>query len=367
MWTESRFKVEKVMNRFNEKINMQKKRKCTLKDVAREANVSVGTVSHYLNNANSVKLENRQRIKSVISQLGYTPNISARSLASGKSKNIILFVLSERVISPTTWLHQLPMIQTAHDLLSANGYSLQICIVYEDDYDCFICKVRNCVESKAADGILLLSVWKIRDDLIDYLVSKHYPFVCLDNEGDRENVQYVCFDNQKLMSDMVDVLYHYGHRRIAYINVHSHQQDMHLRYLGYVYGMHIHELPLDEDNILYGDFSIESGYQCVLKALGEGRKFTAILCGNDNMAVGAFKALTEHGLRVPEDISLIGVDNSIAANACSISLQTVEFDMQRLAEVAVKLLLEDMLTGNTRGGILRLGYKTVQGCTLEYV
>lgn len=342
---------------------MQKKR-CTLKDVAREANVSVGTVSHYLNNAMNVKQENRQRIKSVISQLGYTPNISARSLASGKSKNVILFVLSESVISPTTWLHQLPIIQTVHDLLGAKGYTLQLRIVYEDDYESFFEKVRNCVDSKAADGILLLSVWKMRDQMLDYLLEQRYPFVCIDNEGNLANAQYVCFDNQMMMSDMVDLFYQHGHRRIAYIHVHTHQQDMHLRYLGYTYGMRAHDLPVDEGLVLYGDFSIESGRRCVLEALKAGKQFTGVLCGNDNMAVGALKAIREMGLRVPEDISLIGVDNSIAANACTPRLQTVEFDLQRLAEMAAKILLEDMASGKSNGMVLRMGYKVIPGLTL---
>ena len=79
-----------------------------------------------------------------------------------------------------------------------------------------------------------------------------------------------------------------------------------------------------------------------------------MLCGNDNMAVGALKAIREMGLRVPEDISLIGVDNSIAANACTPRLQTVEFDLQRLAEMTAKILLEDMASGKSNGMVLRL-------------
>ncbi|MEG1514482.1 MAG: LacI family DNA-binding transcriptional regulator [Clostridia bacterium] len=338
--------------------------KCTLKDVAREANVSVGTVSHYLNNPSIVRLENRQRIKRVISRLGYTPNASARSLASGKSKNVILFVLSEKKISPTTWLHQLPMIQTVHDRLSEQGYSLQMRIVYEEDYVPFLEKIHNCVEGKMADGILLLSVWKLRDELIDYLLEWRYPFVCLDNEGTQENAPYICFDNRALLMQLVDLVYEYGHRKIAYINVQSDQQDMYMRYTGFLEGMRKHNLKVDEKNVLHGDFSINSGRECVLRALDAGADFTAILCGNDNIAVGALKAITEKGLRVPEDISLIGIDNSIAANACTPRLQTVQFDMPRLAELGVQTLLDAMVTGVVTGQVLRLNYEIIPGATL---
>lgn len=339
-------------------------RKFTLRDVAQEARVSVGTVSHYLNNPESVKPINKQRIESAIDQLNFTPSVSARSLASGKSRNIMLFVLSERIISPTTWLHQLPVIQTVHDMLNASGFSLQVAIAYEEDYDSFFAKVRLSVESGAADGILFLSVWKLQDELIDYLVDREYPFVCLDNEGEHRNVDYVCFDQRQLMNDLFDEIYAFGHRSIAYVGVRSHQQDMYLRFEGYCDGLRRHDLAFDDRRVLYGDFSIESGKACVGKALDEGFDCTAILCGNDNMAVGALEAIVERGMDVPGDISLVGVDNSIAAKACTPHLQTAEFDMEKLAMLGVRALLRRIDRDVEKGTLRRLKYKLIDGATL---
>ena len=339
-------------------------RKFTLRDVAQEARVSVGTVSHYLNNPESVKPINRLRIESAIDQLNFTPNVSARSLASGKSRNIMLFVLSERIISPTTWLHQLPVIQTVHDMLNANGFSLQVAIAYEEDYDSFFAKVRLSVESGAADGILFLSVWKLQDEMIDYLVEKQYPFVCLDNEGEHKSVDYVCFDQRQLMNDLFDEIYGFGHRNIAYVGVRSHQQDMYFRFKGYCDGLRRHGLVFDDRRVLYGDFSIESGKACVAKALDEGFDCTAILCGNDNMAVGALEAIVGRGMDVPRDMSLVGVDNSIAAKACTPHLQTAEFDMEKLAKIGVQTLLKRINRGTEKAKIKRLKYKLINGATL---
>ena len=340
------------------------KRKVTLRDVACEAGVSVGTVSHYLNNPESVRRENRRKIEAVIHRLDFVPNVSARSLAVGRSNNVVLYILSERIISPTTWLHQLPMIQTIHSLLSRAGYSLQIVIVYEDDADDFMNRVRGSVEGKAADGILILSVWEPPERISDYLVKARFPFVALDSEGERPEVQYVCFDNRRLMSEIVDMVYRRGHRKIAYMGVRSQQQDMNMRFQGYLDGMCRNGLPIEDANILYGDFSIESGRRCVEESLSTGGEYTALLCGNDNMAVGALKAIEARKLNVPGDISLIGIDNSVAAKACARRLNTVEFDLAEMARIGVERLLSKM-NGKETAGVVRLGYRLIQGETLR--
>ena len=336
----------------------------TLKDVAKEAKVSVGTVSNYLNNPNSVKPINRLQIERAVELLGFTPNVNARVLATGKSRTVILYIQSEEKISPTTWLHQMPTVQAVHDSLQKEGYALQIRIVYANDEDGFYDSVKNCVESKVADGILLLSVWKIPDKIINYLTKRKFPFVCSGYECFYPKATSIYYDNYGMMRSLVDLLCQKGHRKIAYITVRSMPQDAHYRYQGYLDGMKEHHLAIPEEYTLYGDFSIESGRRCMREALKNGCDFTAVLCANDNMAVGALQTIAEMGLRVPEDISLVGVDNSIAANACTPRLHTVEFDLEALGEFSVKELLRIIHNSNHHRIKTKLGYTVVPGKTI---
>lgn len=338
--------------------------KYTLRDVAQEAKVSVGTISNYLNNPDRVKLANRERIEKAIQLLEFTPNVNARILATGVSKNVVLYVLSERLISPTTWLHQLPSIQTICDELFAAGYNMQMSIVYADNLQDTYANVCRCVEGKGADGILLLSVWEISETIIDYLLAKQFPFVAAGSYVRHADACCVFFDNAAVMRDLVDILVDNGHRRIGYIGVRSGQQDVQRRFLGYAEEMRRWNLPIKDGDVLYGDFSISSGHSAMRDALEAGWKCTAALCSNDNMAVGALKALEEAGLSIPGDVSVAGVDNSIAAEAYRLKLDTVQFDLKELGRIAVKQLLTLMSGEEVKEKKMVAGYQIIRGETI---
>lgn len=341
-----------------------KKKRPTLKDVAMKAGVSVGTVSNYLQDPQRVKPSNRGSIKDAIDELRFIPNISARTLASGRSRNVALFLVSEESISPSTWLHQLPMIQTLHDHIQAEGYALSIHIVSARDHEKLSQEVAYVVESGSADVLVFLSVWQLPDNLIEMLNEKDVKYVSLDNTSEKYNFNTIYFDNSALVENLVDILYDLGHRRIGYISVKSGQQDMAYREKGFLRSIKKHGLYCDEDTILYGDFSIESGYACVSKMLRNGSDLTAIVAGNDNMAVGALKALVEHGLSVPRDFSIIGIDNSLAAHASTPVLQTVQFDQKRMGELAAVLVMQLARDEIKEISKIKLGYKIIPGGTI---
>lgn len=343
---------------------MKKKTKPTLKDVAIKAGVSVGTVSNYLQNPQKIKPSNREIIQNVIDELNYIPSVSARNLAMGRTKNVALFILSEVSISPSTWLHQLPMIQILHDRIQDEGYVLNVHIVAAQNEKKLYERVAYVVESKSAEVLVFLSVWQLPDRLVDMLNEKEVKFISLDNTSEKYDINTIFFDNSAAVESLVDLLYDLGHRNIGFISVKSGQQDMHYRKLGFMRGMKKHGLSYDKETILFGDFSIESGYACVSKLLRGGSDLTAIIAGNDNMAVGAVKALTEVGVSVPNDFSVIGIDNSIAAHASSPVLQTVQFDLKRMGEEAANLVIQ--MAKNESEGItkIKLGYKIIPGGTI---
>lgn len=316
-----------------------KKKKATLKDVSIKADVSVGTVSKYINDPYSVKEVNRKKIAEAIKVLDFTPNVYAQKLARGKSNTILLCIVSEKNISPSTWLHQLPVIQAMNDSLIKEGYSLQIRIVAAAKPSQLEACVKSCINGREADGIAILSAWEVPKKIVEGMKKFSFPFVLLDGNCPEIVANEVCIDNQQMVKDLVHILVELGHEEIGFINVRSGQQDMKQRLHGYEKGLRDEGIPIHKENILYGDFSIKSGYACVSDMLKRGGECTAFICGNDNMAVGAVKAIQDFGLSVPKDISVIGIDNSIAAKACSPSLQTVQFELEHMGFQASHQLL----------------------------
>ena len=316
-----------------------KKKNPTLRDVAKVAGVAVGTVSNYLNKPDTVKEKNRLEIEEAIRKLNYSPNTMAQRLAKGQSSTILLYILSENAIGSSTWLHQLPMIQTINDYLQNTKYALHIKIggVDKPEYACEY--LMNCIASKTIDGVAILSAWEVSRDIIMTFLHYDFPFVLLENENLLTHDSDIIFDNQKMVEDVVDYLYKKGHRKIGFINVDSSQQHIRKRMEGYFSGMKRNNLPILDKWIMEGDFSIESGYACMSRLLSCEQIPTAIVAGNDNMAVGAIKAITEKGYRVPQDISVVGIDNSIVSQACVPELTTMEIPLKQVGETAIRQLL----------------------------
>ncbi len=336
-------------------------RKATLKDVSVRAGVSVGTVSKYINDPYSVKEVNRRKIAESIKALDFTPNVYAQKLAKGKSNTILLCIVSEKNISPSTWLHQLPVIQAMNDSLTKEGYSLQIKIVAAAKPQQLDNCVKNCINSREADGIAILSAWEVPKKTVQDMKRQNFPFVLLDGNCPDMAANEVCIDNKQMVKDLVHILKELGHSKIGFINVLSGQQDMKFRFRGFKDGMKAEKLDIEEKLVLYGDFSIESGYACVKAMLESGEQCTALICGNDNMAVGAVKAIQDQGKHVPEDISVVGIDNSIAARACTPSLQTVEFALGQMGRQASYQLLDQIKEKTCTEIRTMVQYKIIEG------
>ena len=344
-------------------------RKATLKDVSEKANVSVGTVSKYINDPYSVKEKNRKKIAEAIKELDFTPNVYAQKLARGRSNTILLCIVSEKNISPSTWLHQLPVIQAMNDSLIKEGFSLQIRIIPAASPQQLSMSIKNCINSREADGIAILSAWEIPKKIVMSMKKVAFPFVLLDGNCPEVEANEVCIDNRQMVEELVFLLEKMGHKKIGFMNVKSGQQDMQWRYQGYQDGMKKLGLNIQEDYVLYGDFSLASGYRCMaemLEAYG-GPHCTAMICGNDNMAVGAVKAIQDHDLLVPEDISIIGIDNSIAARACSPALQTVHFEMGQMGKQASYQLLEQIKENACIEIKTTIPYKMIEGQSVGIV
>lgn len=317
------------------------KKKATLRDVATLSGVSTGTVSKYLNGGR-IKDSNRISIQNAIQMLDYSPSSVARSFALGKSNVVTLFIITESPIVSSTWVHEQPIIQALNDVIVSTNYNLQIRIGSKDESINNKINIENCIRSKSTDGIVLLSPWEIDNSIITTLDYYDFPFVIIGSGRDVNRSETVDFDNSSPIHQLVIYLHKLGHEEFALIGGFREQVHMMKREKGFRSALKEAGIDIDEERILYGDYSLFSGYKLTSKLLKQKQPPTAIICGNDNIAAGAVRAIKEVGLKVPYDISVSGFDDSVVSAALEPQITTVRAPAYEMGKVAITHLLRKL-------------------------
>ncbi|MCM8900110.1 LacI family transcriptional regulator [Caldicoprobacter algeriensis] len=304
----------------------------TIIDIAKMANTSKSTVSRYLNGG-KVRASTAKRIEEAIRKLKYKPNVNARRLVLNKT-NVIGVVVDD--ISNIYYSGVLAGIQA---VASQYGY---VCTFYsraaykkdEKDYlDLF--------KEGQVDG-LILGTFQIRDpEEMEHIAESGYPIIFIGDNASNSAVSSIDIDNVQGVIDIIKYLHSLGHKRIAHLRGPSNMSAANLRLEGFVKGMKSCGLEPDPELIIESDWTVEGGYTATNKLLDRA-KFTALVCSNDYCANGAIKAIQSRGLRVPEDISVTGFDNSILAEYTSPPITTVKQPFYDLGKIAVKHLVDIM-------------------------
>lgn len=314
----------------------------TLKDVAKLAGLSIGTVSAYIN-GNHVSEKSRKKIEESIRVLNYTPNHAARSLAAGKSYYILMFMIIEEPIAPTTWLYELPIIQSINNVTKQKGYSLELELVSRTQVDGSIRNLEKRIGGGSVDGIVLASPWKIDERMIIFLEYRKIPYVIIGSNGmDVSASKSVDFDNCTPIYDLVMHQYQLGHRHFGLLGGWQTQNHMIGREKGYRKALTECGLSGSIDNIKYGDYSLESGHNLMLEFFQEANVPTTVICGNDYVAAGAIQAIKEKGLSIPQDISVTGFDATDVSKVLDPPITTVELPAHEIGFTAICMLF-DML------------------------
>jgi LacI family transcriptional regulator len=307
----------------------------TIREVADAAGVSIATVSRVLNNTpHHVSEGTRQRILTVADEMGYRPNLAARSLRTERSSTI--GIITDNIDSPHTTM----MIRGIQDRVKEEGY---ICVVISADWDPK--NEREAIHdlaSRSIDGIIFAETWHRSANEILELSNK--PFVFVHRQFASEHPYSVTPDEiygaRLATGHLVDL----GHRRIAYINgpVEFYASSDRLR--GYAEELAEHGIAYDPALVTRGDWQVESGYAGAVELLAAEPRPTAIFAGNDLMAAGAMYAIFDAGLRVPQDVALVGYDNREIARIFRPSLTTVTLPLYGMGQASAQMLL-DMLAG----------------------
>jgi LacI family transcriptional regulator len=293
-----------------------------IKDVAEKSGVSISTVSNVLNGKKNVGDKTRERVLSICQELNYYPNSAGRALKSGKS-NVILFNFGDFDRS-----FYLKIIQGISDCV--NDYEYDLAIITEKSCEKFM---RN---NMSAGSIILDE--KIPDTLLESVANIKYPIVVMDRKIDNPHIKSVIIDNYTPMKKMVQGLVDKGYKKFAFIAGPEHTLDNIERYKAFKDVLEINNIVFSQNDYYAGNYREKSGYLAAKIFIISQDVPEVFVCANDNMAIGAIKALEENGYRVPEDVAITGFDNIQLAEA--MDLTTVDIPKYERGFIVAKYLIE---------------------------
>lgn len=302
--------------------------KVTLEQVAEAAGVSAATVSRILNGTATVSDDKRAAVDAAIARLGFVPNPVARGLAGGRTLSI--GVVAQTIDSPF-FGGALRGIETT---LDAAGYSP----LYVSGH-WSVAHEQRCIDTLRArrvDGVILLAA-RIGDGALAAL-AQHCPVVVTGRRLQAPQLWAMDFDNAEGARLATEHLLQLGHRRIAFICGDLKHPDGKARLRGH--RLALKAAGVDEALVLPGDFTEASGLAAVQQALAAGQRFSAVFAANDQMAFGAGLALHRAGLRVPQDVSLVGFDDLAGALYTLPPLTSVHHPVQELGQMAASAMLQ---------------------------
>jgi DNA-binding LacI/PurR family transcriptional regulator len=297
-------------------------------DVASHSGVSHQTVSRVLNNQPNVSEKTRTKVLIAINKLGYRPNLAARALATGKTATIGVLSHDTTLYGPASTLHAVQ--SAARD----KKYKTSILSLKGQDQESILSGVQELI-SDGVDGVIIIAPQLQGSKEINDLIGR-FPAVLVEGETSK-TIPSVNIDQVSGAYEITKHLIDLGHKKIAHISGPTDWYEAQKRIKGWK--LALSERKLEHKFLFEGDWSAQSGYtnaQIILK----NPKITAIFAGNDTMALGVIKAISESTRKTPQDISVVGFDDVPESKYLTPSLTTVRQDFHAIGENALEVLLE---------------------------
>ncbi|MCR2804227.1 LacI family DNA-binding transcriptional regulator [Paenibacillus soyae] len=318
----------------------------TIYDIAKEANVSVATVSRVLNNTAPVKDSTRSKIMRLIDEYQFQPNALARGLSKKETGTI-------GVILPDVTNPFFPEVFSGIERMARDmGYTFFLCDTI-GDYE-RESQYLNILREKQVDGIIFLggriNLSKCKPELVDEVVetANRIPLVLVNGDLPGTSLYRVITNESKGAEIATQYLIDSGHRDIAFIAGNDNMTTTAQKVRAFKRIMKRNGLHVSGERVLYGDFSMASGERLMNRILSNEDRPTAVFCVNDFTAVGALKAAMKAGIGVPDDISIIGFDDIPLASAIYPELTTVKQQMDILGATAVQVLHKLIMKENVK-------------------
>ncbi len=304
----------------------------TIRDVAREAGVSIATVSRALNAPDLLTPLTRKKVERAIKHLGYEPNLIASSLKSRKSTMIGI------VVSDIQNPFFVRIIKSAERLLKTESYTAIICDS-EEDPDKEAAYLRE-LFSRRIDGLIIIP--SLEHNRILQILGRRSAAVVFVDRYLSEDFDCIKSNNQAGMSLLISHLIARGYREIGLISGPLQTLTGRERYEAYLQMMRRHNLPLNDNFVQISDFSVEGGYQATRRLLQSAARPEAIVAANNLTGIGALRAIHHSGLSIPDDIGLVIFDEVMLGDLTHPPLTVVMQPAEEMGMEAAKLLIERM-------------------------
>jgi DNA-binding LacI/PurR family transcriptional regulator len=304
--------------------------RATIKDVAREAGVSVSTVSYALNRKGEAIKESHRRVHEAAERLGYVPDATARSLVHSRTNSIGLIIPSE-LSSERQNPYFVSVIATFSEELTKRKNWLSIYLDNGSDKD----SLNQLIIDAKVDGIVFMSP-KVLESVQKIMNRRGLPYVhIMSGNYPKKGSAVIVIDGESGIEKAMKYLVDLGHKRILCLSG-SQYDSRHRRYIS-----EVEKLGLEYDRNICAHYSDEAAYNEMASLLASGEDLpTAVLATNDLMALGAMKAVKDAGFKIPEDMSFIGFDDISAAKSFDPPLTTIKQQLKEVAEVACDFLFE---------------------------
>jgi LacI family transcriptional regulator len=328
------------------------KNNITIKDVAKQAGVSISTVSRVINDSKPVTDEVKQRVLDVIKETGYIPNPLARSLVTKKSQLIGVIVpeLSDSFVNEIlNGIEEVAKMYN-YDILLANTYSNR-----EQEL-----KSINLLRAKQVEGMVMIS-WSVEEEHVDYIQNCGMPATYISKTARNYDIHTVSTSNKKATYDMTKYLVSKGHEKIAFIMTSKDDTVLEMERLsGYEDALSENNIKLDKTLIKNGGTTYETGYESMKELLDDGIIPHAAFVTGDEAAIGAINAICDAGYKVPEDISVAGFNDVKIAKMYRPKLTTVYQPLYDMGAVAMRMVIKMINKEPLENKKIELPYRIVE-------
>ncbi|WP_347548497.1 LacI family DNA-binding transcriptional regulator [Pseudalkalibacillus hwajinpoensis] len=307
------------------------KREINITEVAKKAGVSIATVSRVFNNQGPVKESTRKKIQQIIEETGYSPNILARELAEQKTHliGIIVHDLTGEGIPR--------VINGVNEVLGAKGYNLLItCTNGSLDNEL---KQFEIFRSKRVEGILF-ATRVFQPEHSEIIKKLPIPVVSLLQNTEQAAIPYVAFDNYHFAYEGTKRLIDLGHKTIGFIGGPKHSINGEERFKGYIDAHKDAGIQCQPDIIVNGNYHIEDGYHKMEIIYSIKQGMTAVVAANDGMAIGALNYLQDSGVVIPDEVSVLALDDTVLAKASRLKLSGVHYSYTELGQKGAAIMMK---------------------------
>ena len=304
----------------------------TIKDVSKDAKVSIKTVSRVINNEANVAEETKKKVLLSVNKLGFRPNKSAQSLRSKRS-----FIIALLYDNPNK--SYLADVQSGiFKACKLTGYNL---VIQECDYKSANLNntILEFVNDLKIDGLILTPPLSDMDDFLKDLDKHKIEYAVIAPSTKKAESLYVSSNDYEAAYKLTSEIIKHGHKQIGFIKGHPKHSASSLRFNGFIDAIVNHSLETNDDWIKQGNFSFKSGFDAGVEIFHSGNIPSAVFASNDSMAAGIMKSAQMKGLKIPDDISIAGFDDSPIADEIWPSLTTVRQPVEKMANHAAKILM----------------------------